>query len=306
MEKKYSTNILFSCTLKDIGENSDAIDLMESRLNQCLTLLSTVINIITSNEGLSVEAKDYMNRFENIKRFNDQKLPLHSEEVWSIEEFTLLTIMLRSITRKRYSSMNNTILTYIGSDKPLSDKVTNANRQWLLEAYKCLGVLKHYKWSKDIDKDLQKTLFGSDFNFTERLLQIQEVESNIKKSDVLEGEIDSVIGQVLAKCAYPELLEENRRSSATKLIDTIAKVIYALEKVEGIMPQEIAIIESIKKISKLREDIEYNYDVSKYYTDKYWENVMDSEENEADLLKIKKQLTGEFSVEMDTIEKNTL
>jgi hypothetical protein len=306
MEKKYPTNILFGCALKDIGKKSNVVDLMESRLKQSLEFLSTVINTITSDESLSIEAKGYLNSFENIKGFNGESLPLYSEEFWSLGEFTILIIMLRSITHKRYDSMNKKTQSFLKTGKSPSQKVIIANREWLLEAYKCLGVLKHYNWSEKIDEDLLLTLIESDLNIKDAKKNIQEIEATIKKSDVLDGEIDSGIGQILAKCAYPELLKVNRRSSATKLIDAIAEVIFAIEKVEGVMPQEIAIIESIKKLDKLKEDIEYSYDISKYYTETYWEHLMKDEQNEENLSLIKKKLTEKFAVELDTIEKNTL
>ncbi|MFK9091716.1 hypothetical protein [Bacillus salipaludis] len=306
MEKKYPTNILFICAMKDMGANSNVVGLMKSMLNQSLKFLSTVINIISFDQNLSDEAKGYLNRFANIKEYNGKMPPLNSKEIWSIEEFTILIIMLRCITRKRYSSMNETILTYMESGESPSDKVIQENQKWLLEAYKCLGVLKHYNWSEKIDEDLLPTLVGSDLNIKDARKNIQDIEKSIKKSGVLDGEMDSGIGQILAKCAYPELLKTNKRSSAAKLMDAIAEVMASLEKIEGVLPQEIAIIESIKKLNKLKEDIEFSFDTSKYYTETYWEHVMGDDENEADLSLIKKQLMEKFAVELDTIEKNTL
>lgn len=306
MEKKYPTNFLFICAMKDMGANSNVVGLMKSMLKQSLKLLSTVINTISSDQNLSVEAKGYLNRFANIKEFNGKMPPLNSKDIWSIEEFTILIIMLRCITRKRYSSMNDTILTYMEKGESPSDKVIKENQKWLLEAYKCLGVLKHYNWSKKIDEDLLPTLVGSDLNIKDAKKNIQDIEKSIKMSGVLDGEIDPGIGQILAKCAYPELLKANKISSAAKLMDAIAEVIFALEKVEGGMPQEIAIIESIKKLNKLKEDIEFSFDTSKYYKETYWEHVMKDDENEAEISLIKKQLMEKFAVELDTIEKNTL
>lgn len=306
MEKKYPTNILFICAMKDMGANSNVVGLMKSMLNQSLEFLSTVIKAITSDNSLSIQAKGYLNRFENINGFNGESLPSDSEEFWSLEEFTILIIMLRNSTHKRYDSMNKQAKSFLKTGKSPSQKVINANREWLLEAYKCLGVLKHYNWSEKIDEDLLPTLVGSDLNIKDARKNIQDIENSIKKSGVLDGEMDSGIGQILAKCAYPELLKANKTSSAAKLMDAIAEVIFALEKVEGVMPQEIAIIESIKKLNKLKEDIEFSFDTSKYYTETYWEHVMRDDENEAEISLIKKQLMEKFAVELDTIEKNTL
>ncbi|HDR7314290.1 hypothetical protein MXL46_19035 [Heyndrickxia sporothermodurans] len=305
MEKKYSTNILFGCSIKDIKENSDAFSLMGSHLIQSLSLLSTVINIIFADESLSIEAKNHLDRFNNIKSFKGE-LPTYSEELWSIEEFTILTIMLRSVSRKRYDSMKKTIESYMETDNPPSEKVIEANKKWLLEAYNCLGNLKYYQWSKNITKDWLLIFFKKNFDYEKIQLNIQEIETIIKKSGMLEGEFDSIIGQILAKCAYPELLKSNQKSLSIKLIDAIAEVMYALESIEGVQPQEIAIIQSIKALGKLKDDIEYNYNVSKYFTDTYWEQVMEKKQNEEVLSFIKETLTKKFAVELDTIEKNSL
>lgn len=305
MDERFSTHTLFNCSLKDINKDSDVIEIMESRLKQSLRLLSTVIQFIIVDKNLSEEAIKYLGRFERIKSFNGKKLPPIAEKYWSIEEITLLIIMLRTITRKRYNSMEKTVKKFMTTGKPPTNKVLISNQEWLLEAYKCLGLLKHTKWSKKIDEELLMTT-SRDISVRESLENIKKVELAIIKSGVLEGELDSVIGQILAKCAYPELLKENQKSYAVQLVEAVSEVIFALEKIKGVIPQTIAVNESIKQLRKLTEDIGFSYDISKYYTDSYWESVMDDVKNEDTLSVIKKMLTEKYAVELDTIEKNTL
>ncbi|ANU09405.1 hypothetical protein BBH88_03310 [Planococcus antarcticus DSM 14505] len=305
MEKTYSTHTLFNCYLKDIKETGNVIDLSNAHLKQSLGLLSTVLNIFKTNGNQTSEAKTYLQNFERIERYKG-KLPKTMDDYWSIEEMTILIIMLSSNRRKRYNSMIKTIEKY--NDKYIipSEKVLKHNRDWLLEAYKCLGSLKHTDWTKEINKEILDQTFEGKMNVKDSHKNVMEVKAAIIKSRVLDAEMESEIGQILAHCAFPELLKESRETLVDQIVNELSKFLLALEKVEGDLPQNIAMNESIKKMRQLTEEIEYSYDVSKYYTDAYWEKPVTDDQGKETLLKIEKLLKKTYLGEIDILSKNTL
>lgn len=278
---------------------------MEGTLIQSLELLSTIIKFIEEDKGLSKEAVTYLRRFSRITSFSGKDLPPTTDEYWSIEEITILIIMLRTSTHKRYNTMRTTVNKFMDNGKAPTKKVLKPNLDWLLEAYNCLGLLKYTNWSEKIDKDmLQITTRKPDIPMA--MEYIKKIETAIVKSDCLEAELDSVIGQILAKCAYPEFVKENQIGYDVQLVEAISEVIYALERIDGVLPQMIAINESIKQLHKIKEDIGFSYNISKYYTDDYWEKVLSDTKDENTLRDIKRAITEKYQVELDTIRKNTI
>lgn len=305
MSGGFSTFDLYNCTLEDKKVSSEFLKLSENELIRSLNLLSTVIKVIEEDVCLSERAIKYLKKFDGIKSFNGRNLPPMADKHWNIEEITILIIMLRTATHKRYDSMRKTVRLYMGTGKVPTNKVLKLNLDWLLEAYKCLGLLKYNKWSEKINEDmLQITTWKSDIPKARE--NIKKVEIAIEKSGCLEEELDSVIGQILAKCAYPELINENRIGYDEQLVEAVSEVIFALERIEGALPQMIAINESIKQLRKIKEDIGFSYNISKVYADKYWENVLIKTQDEDAFKEIKKTITEKYQVEFDTIRKNTM
>ncbi|WP_142830253.1 hypothetical protein [Planococcus soli] len=305
MVKTYSTHTLFNCYLKDVGESGNVFALSNANLEQSLGLLSTVLNTFKTMSNQTGEAKKYLQKFKRIERYQG-KLPNIMDDYWSIEEMALLIIMLSSTSRKRYSSMNTTVKKFIDKNKIPTEKVLKSNRDWLLEAYKCLGSLKHRNWVKEINEEiLDQTLKGK-MTIADSYENVMEVEVGIIELRVLDAELDSEISDILAHCAFPELLKESRKTLVDQIVNELGEFVLALEKVEGDLPQNIAMKESIKKMRQLREEIEHSYDVSKYYTDTYWENLENSDRDKEILSQVEKMFKKKYQVELDVLSKNKL
>ncbi|MGP4107935.1 hypothetical protein [Virgibacillus sp. L01] len=304
MEKKYSNHTLFNCAIKDFIADKEK---MQKGLQKSLELLSTVLKFI-NKEAANSNRGETIKSLEKYKRINDYngELPPFKAEHWTIEEMTLLIIMLRATKQKKYDSMKKTVEAFISKEKAPSQKVIDSNLDWLLEAYKCMGLLKHTTWSEKITKEMVQDTFGKKVTAQETLVNIREVETAIINSEVLDAELDSIIAQILVKCAYPELLVENKIGLSVQLVDAVSEMILAVESVNGVNNQRIVVNESIKHLQKLSGLINSGYDISKYYTDSYWENLMKEEQFGDKLNEIKKVVTKKYAVELDTIEKNTL
>lgn len=305
MEKTYSTHTLFNCYLRDVDESSTVIDVSSSKLKQSLELLSTVLNILKTQSNQTREAKVYLQNFERIESYKG-KLPKLMEDYWSIEEMTILIIMLRSYRRKRYNSMNKTIEMFINEDIIPTEKVLKHNRGWLLEAYKCLGSLRHTNWSEKVNEEILEQTSNRKMTSKDSYKNVMEVKVGIIESSVLDAELNSEISDILAHCAFPELLKESRKTLVDQIVNELSEFVLALEKVKGVLPQNIAMKESIKKMMQLREEIEHSYDVSKYYADTYWENLENNDRDKEILSQVEKMFKKKYQVELDVLSKNTL
>lgn len=308
MDVRFSNHTLFNCALVNISEENDVIELMESRLNQSVKLLQSVLNFIVeeankNNRVNVVEA--IITKYKRIIVFNKKLKPL-TEKYWNVDELSILIIMLRTITRKKYSAMETTVKKFIIKGKIPSSKVISSNQEWLLKAYKCLGVLSHTNWSNNIDINLVQITCGKKITVQETISNVQEAEFHIKQSGILDAELDSVTAQILSKCAYPELIVKNKEGLTIQLIDVISEMIFTLEGIKDSNSQEIALNETIKQIEKTTLDIKYNYDKSKYYKDEYWDGVMNDKEYEEDINYIKRLITEKYAVEIDTLNKTSL
>ncbi|OXS60823.1 hypothetical protein B0G93_107100 [Bacillus sp. V-88] len=304
MGKKYSTHTIYTCSLiNTYNENANVENILEKKISQSLDLLTIVMKNIHVNSKLSQKAHEKLQEFDRIRNYGTNGLPSIHEEYWSIEEVTILIIMIRTSTHKRYDSMRKTILEFIETGKVPTQKVLQPNLDWLLKAYECIGRLKYTKWSSEIKEDDLRIITPNPI-LEASINNMNNVEMEIKESNVLEDEFDSVIGQILSKCAYPELIRENKEGYDVQLIGVISDIIFELEKIDGSVPQMIALNESIKKLEKISEDIRFSFNTSKYYSDEYWGKVTKDMQEDKLIKEIEKVIKEKFQVELDTIKKN--
>lgn len=295
MEKKYSTTLLFGCDFRSFNGNSN--ENKETVLRNSLELLSTVIKEISEDKNLSEDAKKRMEKFENIANYNKKKAKKSSDDIWNVEEFTILIIMMNTSYKKLYGAMNKVINQYLsGQISAPTEKRLEKSRVWLRKAYNCMYKIKFYDLSINIDVDLLLQEAGSREEAGKIKKQLLEIQKIIIQSGILDGGEDSIIGTILSKCAYPELLKTNQNSIANEMLHTFGKVIQAIESVESSASQQIAINEVIKSLNKANEDINITYRKSKI--------EISEEQEEATLLALE-FIKRSFSSELDSIEKNT-
>lgn len=291
MQKKYSTELLFGGTFKDSDEKKETI------LSNSLKLLSTVIKEINKDQNLSDDAKKSMEKFKNIANYDKKKINKSPGDIWNIEEFTILIIMMNTSSKKLYGAMNEVINQYLSGQliAPTGKRI-DKSRVWLKKAYNYMYKIKFKDLYRNVDEDSLLEETGSKEEAEKIKKKLLEVQKVIIQKRVLDDGEDSVIGTILAKCAYPELLKVNQNSIANEMLRSFGKVLQSIESIESSTSQQIAINEITKSLNKAIDDIDITYKKSKI-------NISE-EQDEATLLALE-FIKRSFSSELDSIEKNT-
>lgn len=296
MTKKYSTLLLYGCVVDNFKE--EQLTKMHTALKNSLKLLSIVIKEINKTENLSEDAKKSMKEFNSIANYNENNLKILSDDIWSIEELTLLIIMMKTNRLKLYNAMSKATNTYLLEHNIPSLKIIRNYQDWLRDAYNYIYKIQFCNWTEDIDLDnlLQIT---EELKKAKHLRnQITEIEITIKEKEILKDKEDSIIGSILMKCAYPELLKIDQDSITNKMLSAFGEVVESIEKIESSNSQVIAINEFIKSLNKSKED------TTSFYKESELKISNDIEIDKAVNFIIKK-LKKNFSLELDSIEKNT-
>jgi hypothetical protein len=304
-EKKYTTYELFyAVTNKQFQE----LNVAKAQLEQALALLKlslTYMDNYWKEQGYSIaqEPRKSFHRFSNIM---NGKVPRVDKQHWTIDEVTLLLIMLNNYKHKRYSAMLTALENFLKKNEALSEQRIEKNTDWLFDAYKNLCNLKYTNWTKKINIDNLADLNGKKESNREKFNRVKEIEKDIKESRILDNDVDSIIGQILAFCAHPESFLKGRKKNVEELLEAVSAVIYNLQAMEGdAVIQNIAVNETVKKLKNIAKDIKKNYRRSKYYTDNYWAS-MELTETLSSLEDIKKLVRDKYCIELENIENSII
>lgn len=304
-EKKYTTYELFyAVTNKQFEELNGA----KGQLEQVLDLLKLALTYMDNywkKKGYSIaqEPRKSLSKFSNIMKGN---MPRVDKQHWTIDEVTLLLIMLNNYKPKRYGSMLTSLEDFLTENKPLNGKKIEKNRDWLFDAYKSLCNLKYKNWTEGFNVDELANLNGNKKSNKEKFNIVKKLEKDIKESKVLDNDVNSVIGQILAFCAYPESFLKGRKESVRELVEVVSSIIYNLEAIENNrFVQDIAVKETVKKLKSIEKEIRISYRRDKYFTDEYWDNI-EFKKPLNSLEDIKKIVRDKYYIELENIENSII
>jgi hypothetical protein len=304
-EKKYTTYELFyAVTNKQFEELNGA----KSQLEQVLDLLKLALMYIDNywkEKGYSIaqEPRKSLSKFSNIMKGN---MPRVDKQHWTIDEVTLLLIMLNNYKPKRYGAMLTSLEDFLAKNKPLNEKRIEKNRDWLFDAYKSLCNLKYKNWTEGFNVDELANLNGNKKSNKEKFNIVKKLEKDIKESKVLDNDVNSVIGQILAFCAYPESFLKGRKESVRELVEVVSSIIYNLGAIENNrFVQDIAVKERVKKLKSIEKEIRISYRRDKYFTDEYWDNI-EFKKPLNSLEDIKKIVRDKYYIELENIENSII
>lgn len=304
-EKKYTTYELFyAVTNKQFEELNGA----KSQLEQVLALLKLALTYIDNywkEKGYSIaqEPRKSLSKFSNIMKGN---MPRVDKQHWTIDEVTLLLIMLNNYKPKRYGAMLTSLEDFLAKNEPLNGKRIEKNRDWLFDAYKSLCNLKYKNWTEGFNVDELANLNGNKKSNKEKFNIVKKLEKDIKESKVLDNDVNSVIGQILAFCAYPESFLKGRKESVRELVEVVSSIIYNLEAIENNrFVQDIAVKETVKKLKSIEKEIRISYRRDKYFTDEYWDNI-EFKKPLNSLEDIKKIVRDKYYIELENIENSII
>ncbi|WP_162176091.1 hypothetical protein [Geobacillus vulcani] len=189
-----------------------------------------------------------------------------------------------------------------------------------IEAIFMIGgeIMNNYTFSKHEQLELLEKSFslrqpakrvnlnGNKKSNKEKFNIVKKLEKDIKESKVLDNDVNSVIGQILAFCAYPESFLKGRKESVRELVEVVSSIIYNLGAIENNrFVQDIAVKETVKKLKSIEKEIRISYRRDKYFTDEYWDDI-EFKKPLNSLEDIKKIVRDKYYIELENIENSII
>ncbi len=179
-------------------------------------------------------------------------------------------------------------------------------------------IMNNYTFSKHEQLELLEKSFslrqpakrvnlnGNKKSNKEKFNIVKKLEKDIKESKVLDNDVNSVIGQILAFCAYPESFLKGRKESVRELVEVVSSIIYNLGAIENNrFVQDIAVKETVKKLKSIEKEIRISYRRDKYFTDEYWDDI-EFKKPLNSLEDIKKIVRDKYYIELENIENSII
>ncbi|WP_332236840.1 hypothetical protein [Sporolactobacillus sp. KGMB 08714] len=201
--------------------------------------------------------------------------------------------------------MGEALQNYKQNGESPTKKVINENRRWLHQALDVLFTVEHKNWHEDVSEGALGVLLTKKINREAIQKNIKEVQDNIQQSEILKSDTESVPAQIIARCAYPELIDQSKSSTTEELANLVKKIIEGLEKVHGDTVTTIAVNEVNKRLNIIVEDISFNYGKDKIFNEDFWRGLSNKPIKLKKKINVEKLLRERFQIEFEEIDKST-